>query len=346
MYINLTHDRKILGYSTLKDEACGQRLIALFNYDSIIKKSILIRPEFLKKSCKKFKNRVKRCYFARRAGFIIGTTTLPTLSVMVPIPQQTVSLETLINESESNSRCKDFLKIAPTFMYNSNKIVLTNEEIRTFDLLSQQIIDGSITVDEAILKLRGGEGFIDLAVIVLFYTFINWLDKTDAFVPPHMDPVGYINGRYNQPPPGKSPVRYPFEGVYMEGQRRTSARDESRYIDMNQRHLTPHEVDKTAFESDDKIRKAYEKLVGSNKNLQKKFDGLEKKLGQGHFNSGREKGFQQWSNNIYYVGSHGDGARIYDRFVPDKFKVEILAYSNKATQPFITVRMKNLYDKT
>ena len=49
---------------------------------------------------------------------------------------------------------------------------------------------------------------------------------------------------------------------------------------------------------DKKIQKEYNRLVDSNKLLQKKFDTLEKNLSQGHFNSGREKGFQQWSNNI------------------------------------------------
>ena len=75
---------------------------------------------------------------------------------------------------------------------------------------------------------------------------------------------------------------------------------------MYQRHLQPHEIDKTIFESDDKIRKEYDKLVKSNKTLDKKFDALEKNLSQGHLNSGREKGFQQWSENIYYVGSKGN----------------------------------------
>ena len=51
-----------------------------------------------------------------------------------------------------------------------------------------------------------------------------------------------------------------------------------------------------------------------------------------------------WSNNIYYVGSKGDGARIYYRFVPNKFEVKILAYSNKAKQTSITKRMERLYD--
>ena len=116
------------------------------------------------------------------------------------------------------------------------------------------------------------------------------------------------------------------------------------FTSMNERYLKPHKMDKTVFESDAKISKEYDKLVKSNQSLKKKFDALEKNLSQGHFSSGREKGFQQWSNNIYYVGSKGDGARVYYRFVPDKFKVEILAYSNKGKQTPITKRMERLYD--
>ena len=116
------------------------------------------------------------------------------------------------------------------------------------------------------------------------------------------------------------------------------------FTSMNQRYLKPHKIDRTVFESDAKISKEYYKLVKSNQSLKKKFDALEKNLSQGHFSSGREKGFQQWSNNIYYVGSKGDGARIYYRFVPNKFEVEILAYSNKAKQTSITKRMERLYE--
>ena len=116
------------------------------------------------------------------------------------------------------------------------------------------------------------------------------------------------------------------------------------FTSMNERYLKPHKIDKTVFASDEKLSKEYDKLVKSNQSLKKKFDGLEKKISQGHFSSGREKGFQQWSKNIYYVGSKGDGARVYYKFVPDKFKVEILAYSNKSKQTAITKRMERLYD--
>lgn len=63
---------------------------------------------------------------------------------------------------------------------------------------------------------------------------------------------------------------------------------------MSQRYLKPHKIDKTVFESDEKLSKEYDKLVKSNQSLKKKFDALEKNISQGHFSSGREKGFQQW----------------------------------------------------
>jgi len=36
--------------------------------------------------------------------------------------------------------------------------------------------------------------------------------------------------------------------------------------------------------------------------------------------------------------------KVYFRFVPNKFEVEILAYSNKAKQTTMTKRMERLYD--
>ena len=115
---------------------------------------------------------------------------------------------------------------------------------------------------------------------------------------------------------------------------------------MNERYLNPHKINKTIFESDKKFSNEYDTLIQSNKPLKKKFDRLEEKLSQGHFNIGQKKGFQRWkkTKNIYYVGSQGGGARIYFRFVPDKYEIEILAYSNKHLQTEITTRMENLYD--
>lgn len=80
--------------------------------------------------------------------------------------------------------------------------------------------------------------------------------------------------------------------------------------------------------------------------MEKKFQALKNKLSKGHFNSVREKGFQYWgkSKTICYIGSKGDVARVYYRFVPGEHKIEILAYSNKSKQTSITDRMVNLFD--
>ena len=42
------------------------------------------------------------------------------------------------------------------------------------------------------------------------------------------------------------------------------------FINMNERYLKPHKIDKTIFESDAKISKEYDKLIKSNKPLKQK----------------------------------------------------------------------------
>ena len=110
--------------------------------------------------------------------------------------------------NKPSSHCKNFLKVAPTFMENSDKIVLTDKQIQQFDVLGQQIICGSITMEEAeaILKIRGGGGMTDTATAIAFILFVNWLESlygVKAFQAnplPHMDPVGWMNGKYDQKP--------------------------------------------------------------------------------------------------------------------------------------------------
>ena len=185
----------------------------------------------------------------------------------------------------------------------------------------------------------------------MFFGFLYLLQyyTEGAFtVPPFMDPVKYL-GQITPKPTGPSascPNRYPFDRVYMEGKKQTPSNNFDQYLSMNDRYLQPHEVDKTIFESDKKLQKSYNTLITSNAELEKKLEALEEKLSQGHFNSGRAKGFQHWgkSKKICYIGSKGNGARIYYRFVPGEQKVEILAYSNKAKQASLTTRMIKLYD--
>jgi len=64
-------------------------------------------------------------------------------------------------------------------------------------------MNGSISMEEAILQLRGA----DIAGVIAFIIFINWLNslcRVEPFQvtpPPHMDPLGWLQGSYNQNQP-------------------------------------------------------------------------------------------------------------------------------------------------
>lgn len=351
MYINFINDRKNLGYTVLKDQNCNKQLITIFNSNSIIVKSILVRPEFLNKSrlnCEKLKYKIQRFYFIGMTVFTISTTSIssmvPHILVLLPVPQQIVKIEIKINES--NSKCRDFLKIAPNFLQNPDKIVLSKNEITKFDLLAEQITNGYLTVDEAILSLRAGDGFIDLAAIMLFYAFINWLDGADALVLPHFDPVGWWAGSYNQPKgSSQCPYKYPFEHVFLEGQKMNSAEERPR-LSYADRLLVPHEIDKTIFEGDKSLTKEYDTLMKSDSRLEKDFKKIEKLLANGHFTGGRKKGLQQWkgSKNIKYMGLAKSSARIYIKFDKNEHRIFICGYSDKAQQKSVTDRIVDRYD--
>jgi hypothetical protein len=100
-----------------------------------------------------------------------------------------------ILENQSSSQFKKFLQTAPTLIEKSDKIVLSEKQIEQFDRLAEQVMRGSITIDEAVLKLRGGNELTDLAVILAFVIFANWLDSLYGVEPfqqsplPHMDPM-------------------------------------------------------------------------------------------------------------------------------------------------------------
>lgn len=58
-------------------------------------------------------------------------------------------------------------------------------------------------MEEAILQLRGGDGFSDVVPIIAFIIFMEWynsLSGVEAFQAnplPHQDPFGWFSGKYN-----------------------------------------------------------------------------------------------------------------------------------------------------
>jgi len=84
-----------------------------------------------------------------------------------------------------------------------NKIRLTNEQMEQFNNLALQLNSGSLTMEEAILRLRGGEGLTDVVAVIAFVIFVNSYDSIfgiEAFQAnplPHQDPFGWFSGKYD-----------------------------------------------------------------------------------------------------------------------------------------------------
>jgi len=109
---------------------------------------------FIKKLPLNAKRKAKRLCLYVMFTFAIWQP-LSCTTIVLPLTLSSPSIER-IKINKPNSQFKNFLKIAPTFIGNSDKIVLTNKQIKQFDLFGQQIIHGFITIDEEILQLRGG----------------------------------------------------------------------------------------------------------------------------------------------------------------------------------------------
>ena len=65
-------------------------------------------------------------------------------------------------------------QIAHILEEKSDKIRLTQEQIKQFNNLAIEVNSGSIRMEEAVLRLRGGDGLADVVVIIAFVIFINW----------------------------------------------------------------------------------------------------------------------------------------------------------------------------
>jgi hypothetical protein len=78
--------------------------------------------------------------------------------------------------------------------------------MKQFNNLALQLNSGLITMEEAVLQLRGGSGLTDVVGILAFVIFINWYDSlfgVEAFQAnplPHMDPMGWLNSKYDRKP--------------------------------------------------------------------------------------------------------------------------------------------------
>ena len=183
--------------------------------------------------------RLRLIYIYLMFGLSTSLFLAPSTAVILPLLSSRQSIER-IQVNEPSSQFKNFLKIAPTFIENSDKIVLTDKQIKQFEILIKQLISGSITMEEAILQIRGGDGLTDVVGIIAFVIFVNWYNSlfgVEAFQAnplPHMDPFGWSSGKYDSKNVGQCksdpPSRFERETVDMMKRMCISSPDENGFV--------------------------------------------------------------------------------------------------------------------
>lgn len=129
---------------------------------------------------------------ARRLGLYIV--------FMFTISQPLVPCAAAIDLSNKDSYTQ-FGSIRPTKVkLKVDKIRRRNKE---FNNLALQLNSGSITMLDAALQIRGGNGLTDVVAVIAFVIFMNCYDSlfgVEAFQAnplPHQDPFGWFSGKYD-----------------------------------------------------------------------------------------------------------------------------------------------------
>jgi hypothetical protein len=166
------------------------------------------------------KGKAKRLFVYVIFLFQLGQPLIPCAAgVMIPLPP---AINRLSPIKESITRIqKNYTQTATIPESKVDKIRLTNEQIKQFNNLALQLNSGSITMEEAVLELLGGDGLTDVVAVLAFIIFVNWYDSffgAEAFQAnplPHQDPFGWLSRKYDFKNVGPSPSR-PTTNLEME----------------------------------------------------------------------------------------------------------------------------------
>ena len=149
--------------------------------------------------------RINRKMFLFRVTGMGGALT-PNVSVMLPPPPTSINRIQFTSLDGMVSQTKPRSLIAPVITNKPDKSILTDLQLDEFNQISSKFLYGSITMEEAILQLRGGDELTDVVAVIAFVIFINWYDSlfgVKAFQAnplPHQDPFGWLNGKYDRKP--------------------------------------------------------------------------------------------------------------------------------------------------
>ena len=194
---------------------------------------------FVRKLASNSKRKAKRLGFYIVFMFAISQPLVPcAAAVMTPLPPVVIHRSSPISPIEHVSNKNCYPQIATIPESKLDKIRLTKE----FNNLTRQLNSGSITMEEAVLQLRGGEGLTDVVAVIAFVIFINWYDSlfgVEAFQAnplPHQDPFGWLSGKYDSKNAGNGqclshpPSRFERETLYTMKQMCAASADENGFV--------------------------------------------------------------------------------------------------------------------
>ena len=154
---------------------------------------------FVKKLPLNCKRKAKRLLAYGIFIFQAGQPLVPcAYHVVMPLPGVNNRLSPMYQVRLLNTK-NYYPKIAPTIISKPNKMVLTNKQIEDINIIGYKLKSNQISLDKAVLELRGG-GFYDWAAVILMLYMLK-SQQADGFkgVPlPHKDPVGWANNKYNR----------------------------------------------------------------------------------------------------------------------------------------------------
>ena len=172
---------------------------------------------FIKNLPSNSKDKTKRLFVYVMFLFQLGQPLVPyAAAVVMPLPPAIYRLSP-IEQDRILSNKNGYPQVAIIPELKVDKIRLTNQQIKQFNNLALQLNSGSITMEEAVLGLRGGDGLTDVVVVIAFVIFMNWhysLFGVEAFQAnplPDQDPFGWLSGKYNSKnvgPSGSRPTTY------------------------------------------------------------------------------------------------------------------------------------------
>ena len=133
---------------------------------------------FVRKLASNSKVKAKRLFVYGMFLFQLGQPLVPcAAAVVMALPPVAIHRLSPIEQDRILSNKNSYPQIAHILEEKVDKIRLTNEQIKQFNNLAIELNSGSITMEEAVLRLRGGDGLIDVIAVIAFVIFMNWYES-------------------------------------------------------------------------------------------------------------------------------------------------------------------------